>query len=115
MITLVLPYPPSVNHYYRHVGSKTLISKEGRRYRSAVCRLVSDTGIDPLDGPIWMDIEINPPDKRRRDIDNVLKALLDSLQHGGAYKDDSQVEALSIEKLGPVEGGRTVVRFGRKI
>jgi hypothetical protein len=29
---LTLPYPPSVNHYYRRVGPRTLISREGREY-----------------------------------------------------------------------------------
>ncbi len=27
---LTLPYPPSVNHYWRRVGLRTLISREGR-------------------------------------------------------------------------------------
>jgi hypothetical protein len=31
--TFMLPYPPSVNHYWRHVGGKTLVSREGRRYQ----------------------------------------------------------------------------------
>ncbi len=29
-----LPYPPSVNHYWRRVGDRTLISREGRKFRS---------------------------------------------------------------------------------
>jgi hypothetical protein len=33
-----------------------------------------------------MSIIVHPPDRRRRDIDNVQKALLDALQHGGAYR-----------------------------
>ncbi|HAC91237.1 MAG TPA: hypothetical protein DCF63_11500 [Planctomycetaceae bacterium] len=55
-----------------------------------------------------------PPDRRRRDIDNVQKALLDALQHGGAYLDDSQIVRLSIEKGLPVEGGKTIVQI-RKV
>jgi hypothetical protein len=30
--------------------------------------------------------DLAPPDRRRRDIDNVQKPLLDALQHGGAYR-----------------------------
>ncbi|GIW56688.1 MAG: hypothetical protein KatS3mg082_3092 [Nitrospiraceae bacterium] len=39
------------------------------------------------------------------------RALLDALQHGGAYADDSQIVQLAIEKREPVEGGKTVVRI----
>ena len=52
-----------------------------------------------------------PPHRRRRDIDNVQKALLDALQHGGAYEDDGQIVRLSIEKGDSVEGGKAIVRI----
>ena len=58
-----------------------------------------------------MEITIHPPDKRRRDIDNVQKALLDALQHGGAYGDDSQIVRLTIEKGDPLDGGKTLVQI----
>ncbi|MBU0741506.1 RusA family crossover junction endodeoxyribonuclease, partial [bacterium] len=51
------------------------------------------------------------PDRQRRDIDNVQKALLDALQHGGLYTDDSQIKKLNIEMRGAVRGGRTLVRL----
>ena len=38
-----LPWPPSVNHYYRHVGPRVLISRDGRKYRdNVVARLRND-------------------------------------------------------------------------
>ena len=30
-LELELPWPPSVNHYYRHVGPRVLISRDGRK------------------------------------------------------------------------------------
>ena len=36
MLEVELPYPPSINHYWRRVGPKTLISREGRRFRASV-------------------------------------------------------------------------------
>ena len=33
---LSLPWPPSVNVYWRHVGAKVLISAEGRAYAKSV-------------------------------------------------------------------------------
>ncbi|HUT61007.1 MAG TPA: RusA family crossover junction endodeoxyribonuclease [Phycisphaerae bacterium] len=113
MLELELPYPPSVNHYFRMVGRRVLISREGRAFRNRVCSTLAASGVRPLDGPLAVEIEVYPPDARRRDVDNVQKALLDALEHGGAYRDDSQIVDLRIRKGVPVEGGRTLVRIGR--
>ena len=96
MITLELPYPPSVNRYYRHVGFRTLISREGRAYRRKVCLALRLAGVRPLDGVLAVGLDLYPPDHRRRDCDNVLKALLDAMQHGGVYRDDNQVKKLLV-------------------
>lgn len=111
MLSFELPYPPSINHYWRRVGPRTLISREGRRFRASVMALLAARRVRPLHGKLQVHVEVFPPDNRRRDVDNVVKALLDALEHGGAYADDSQVVKLSIEKLDPVEGGRAVVEI----
>jgi crossover junction endodeoxyribonuclease RusA len=111
MIEVELPFPPSVNHYYRRVGPRTLISRGGRGFRDRVCASLARLGIGGLDGPLHLEIEVYPPDQQRRDIDNVQKALLDALQHGGLYADDSQIKKLNIEMRGCVRGGRTLVRL----
>jgi len=113
MLCFELPYPPSINHYWRRVGSRTLISREGRRFRHRVMAILAAMHIQPLCGRLVVEVEVFPPDNRRRDIDNVFKALLDAMQHGGAYGDDSQIVRLSIEKRKPVEGGKTIVRIER--
>ena len=110
MIELELPFPPSVNHYYRHVGPRTLISREGRRFLEKVCALLAAAGVRPLTGLLRVEIEIYPPDYRRRDIDNLQKGLLDALEHGGAYQDDSQIEKLTITRCECTRGGKAVVR-----
>lgn len=109
MIELELPYPPSTNHYYRRVGPRTLISREGRRFRERVCSMLRASGVRPLAGRLRVEIDVNPPDRRRRDLDNLLKSLLDAIQHGGVYGDDSQIESLTIVRRGPVDGGRVHV------
>lgn len=109
MLELELPYPPSVNHYWRRVGARTLISRGGRAFRQTVCSILAAKGVRPLSGPLVVDVTVFPPDRRRRDIDNVQKALLDALQHGGAYLDDNQIVRLTIERGGPVDGGKTLV------
>ncbi|MEL6894722.1 MAG: RusA family crossover junction endodeoxyribonuclease [Planctomycetota bacterium] len=101
MIRLRFPFPPSVNHYWRHVGNRVLISRAGREYRSTVKSLMERDRIKPLDDELIVRIGLIPPDRRRRDIDNSLKALLDAMQAGGAYHDDSQIVMLCIEKRSP--------------
>ena len=114
MLEIELPYPPSINHYWRRVGPRTLISREGRRFRQRVMAILAALHIRPLVGNLAVHVEVFPPDRRRRDLDNCLKSLLDAMEHGGAYADDSQIVRLSIEKGDPVKGGKTLVRI-RKI
>ena len=99
-----LPWPPSVNRYYRHVGPRVLISREGRKYRMmAVSRL---GGLYPkFSGAVALSLDCYPPDRRRRDIDNILKCLLDSLVNAGVLEDDSLVKRLHMEMLGPIPEG----------
>ena len=111
MIEFELPFPPSVNHYYRRVGPRTLISREGRRYRDRVAAVLAASGVRPLNGSLALRIELYPPDRRRRDLDNAQKALWDALEHGGAYHDDAQVKKVVAEMFGPVPGGRVIVRI----
>ena len=111
MIEIELPYPPSINHYYRRVGNRTLISREGRAYRVSVCAILADLGVRPLAGPLELWIEAFPPDRRRRDADNLLKSTLDALEHGGLYHDDGQIKSLHVEMKCPVVGGRMLARI----
>ena len=99
---LELPWPPSVNHYYRHVGSKVLISRDGREYRERIVNKLKLENITTFSGPVELFIELYPPDNRRRDVDNSLKCLLDSFSHGGLYQDDSQIFKLTVIKRDPI-------------
>jgi len=104
-----LPYPPSVNHYWRRVGARTLISRGGRRYRKDVCAALAADRVAPMEGRLAVRVVVRPPDRRRRDLDNVGKALLDALEHGGAYRDDAQIDRLVLERGEVVPlGGVTV-------
>lgn len=119
-IALLLPYPPSVNTYWRNVKGRTLISKKGREYRKSLIAAVSaqqlsrmQSGEPPchITGRIYASVVAHPPDRRRRDLDNILKALLDGLQHAGVYEDDSQIDKLSIIRADRVDGGMVSVQI----
>jgi crossover junction endodeoxyribonuclease RusA len=103
-----LPWPPSVNTYWRHTivnrRPRVLISKKGRDYRKAVlCRI----GIKhrKIHGRVSVRIEASAPDNRARDLDNLPKAILDALTHAGVWGDDEQIDQLTIVRGEVTKGG----------
>lgn len=107
---LQLPYPPSINHYWRKWRNRMVISTEGRAYREHVYLLVAQAGLHKaLTCRLSVIIDVYPPDKRRRDIDNIQKPLLDALGHAGVYEDDSQIDVLWTTRCPVVAGGKVVV------
>lgn len=93
---MILPYPPTANTYYRNVGGRMMLSKRGREYRNAVSNagdMVRMTaGREPTTARLKMLIRVYPPDRRRRDMDNLIKPLWDAMQHAGLYADDEQID-----------------------
>jgi len=109
IVDLELPFPPTINTYWRRVGNQTILSADARQYRKDVLNTYACRRIRPMQGPLKVSIIFYRPDKRRRDLDNLPKGLLDSLKHAGVYEDDSQIEHLDM-KFGPVrKGGLAVV------
>ena len=60
----------------------------------------------PLEGRLGVSINAHPPDARRRDLDNLFKSVLDSLQHANVFLDDSQIDFLSIHRCAKIAGGK---------
>lgn len=114
MTTITLPWPPSVNHYWRTWRGRMLVSREGRAYRDVVRTLLAGGGFrkPPPGGRIALCMDAFPPDRRRRDLDNLHKGVLDSLEHAGVYADDSQIDLLVTRRRKPVAGGRLRVHIG---
>lgn len=115
-VLLSLPYPPSVNTYWRANGKRRFISKAGVEFKKSVADYVIDNNI-PKFGSVRldMDIVIRPRSKRIFDIDNLLKAILDSLMDAGVYDDDSQVDKLCITRGDACKGGACIVIIKEKI
>lgn len=85
---VVLPWPPSVNAYWRTVQGRTMVSKKGRIYKQAATRAVLAAGANKhLPGRLRVKLTAYPPGRRRRDIDNLTKLALDSMQVAGVYLD----------------------------
>ena len=92
-----LPWPPSVNNYWKKWNNRMVISKEGRLYRQAVLlSVITQDAAKRFTAPLKVVIGAARPDRRRRDLDNLLKSTLDSLTHAGVWEDDSQIIDLRI-------------------
>lgn len=116
MIVLQLPWPPSNNTYFRNItkgklAGRVLISKAGRAYRIAAGTAMFDQlrRYPKLSSRLAVTLACNPPDRRRRDLDNLPKALLDALTHGQVIADDSLIDDLHIIRGEPVPGGQVTV------
>lgn len=117
-LTLTLPFPPSVNTYWRHVvlgkppkqRAATLLSEKGREYKKAVLRaVIAQRAAKGIRGEVHVVIKFFAPDNRRRDVDNYPKALLDGLVEAGVMKDDSLVRDLRLAWGEVTPGGKAVV------
>lgn len=108
-----VPFPPALNTYYRHVGPRVLISAKGRAYRADVLAApeVWTARRWPAQSRLGVRLTACPPDRRRRDLDGLFKALLDALTHAGIWADDSQIDRLTIMRGPVVKGGRVTVEI----
>ncbi|EPC5843762.1 TPA: RusA family crossover junction endodeoxyribonuclease [Escherichia coli] len=107
-----LPYPPSANRYYRHARGFNYISKEGKEYREQVRDIIDLLNLNiNLKCRLSITVYIAPPDARRRDIDNVGKALFDAITYSGFWADDSQVDAMKFVRCRKVKGGRLFIKI----
>ncbi len=109
VMTFRLLLPPTVNTYYRHVGPKVLISAKGRQYRGYVVDAIREIGERMQPGRYSVSVVMMPPDRRRRDLDNLAKSLWDSLTHAGVWDDDSLVDDMRIVRGGIDSVGRVAV------
>lgn len=108
---LTIPFPPSVNGYWRSVRGRNILSARGRQYRLDGLQTLAEQAVSPLpaDARLSVTITLNPPCKRRRDVDNYSKAALDLLTHAGIWGDDSQVDRLTVQRGEIRKPGNAVV------
>jgi crossover junction endodeoxyribonuclease RusA len=100
-LEMLLPFPPSVNVYYRHRAANgfvtTYISADGKAFRQAVRKLL-DGAHSFGQARLRVAIVLSGPTKAKRDIANFLKGLDDTLQRddedgfAGVFDDDSQID-----------------------
>ncbi|MBJ9695738.1 RusA family crossover junction endodeoxyribonuclease [Burkholderia cenocepacia] len=132
MLTLVLPYPPSANRYWRTRVVKniamTYVSTEAKAFKEQVGWVCRAAGVrEPITGRVAIAYTLyphRPQDWQTRqrkhgaawddtvqciDLDNAQKVLLDALK-GIAFEDDAWVRRITAERAEPdAHGARVVV------
>ena len=106
MTIIKLPYPPSMNTYWRNFRGNTVLSKAGREFKQAVWACVMEQKIPKfgnkrLEVTMWL----YPRSKVVTDLDNRLKAVLDGLEDAGVYDNDGQIDILMIQRGAIRKGG----------
>lgn len=111
VIEISLPFPPSTNSLWRRSGQR--IHKSSRYTEwlrtAGFAALAQKPGA--ISGPYRLSVFAVRPDKRRRDIDNLLKATGDLLVSIGVIADDCLCQKVSAEWVDAalVDSGEGVV------
>lgn len=96
--TYRLPWPPSANTMWRRAGNFTYLTKKGHDFREAVAEIVGGDRPE-LTGRLRLSIELIAPDRRKRDIDNHIKAICDAMEAAGVFLNDEQIDCLIVQRL----------------
>jgi len=105
-INLTIPFPPSVNTYWGFKGSRRFLTSRAKVFKSAVAAEFMRSGHEGFgNARLAVTIKLYPPDRRVRDIDNVVKSTLDALCQAGVFADDGQIDMLHVTR-------EQVIKFG---
>ncbi len=108
-VRLELPYPPTANLLWRNFRGRIVKSAKAREYVEQVRWRAFQQGVKgpPLTCLCSVSVTVFRP-RRIGDLDNALKATLDSLR-GLVFEDDSQVVELHASRWDDAANPRVVV------
>ncbi len=101
MIAISVPLPPTSNHRLVPIGGRQVKSPEYRAWMNQAAwlirsQLTAQKHYEALSTEVFVRVAVTFPDRRKRDLDNVLKPLNDVLVQAGVIKDDSLIKFQSI-------------------
>jgi crossover junction endodeoxyribonuclease RusA len=105
----MLPFPVSTNNLFAGKGRR-FPSKRYKAWREeAAWALASQRPLPSFSEPVEVTLSIGRPDRRTRDLDNLLKAPLDLLVEFGVLADDQLIHRLSASWDSDVVGCRVEI------
>lgn len=101
-LTLILPFPPSVNAYYGYTNrgdiARKYVKKEGKKYKRIVRAKVNSPVVLFPTQRLEMAVTLHYHQHRDYDLDNRMKGLQDALQDARVFANDSQIDRLLIAR-----------------
>lgn len=121
-IQILMPWPPSVNGYWRSIlrwkgrgrfkkpYPSQILSEDAREYIELVYAAVYNQSLGDLfeDRRVWVDMHFHP-NRNGCDIDNFTKGLWDAMSKAKVWKDDKQIIVANKRFRKPVKGGLVVM------
>jgi len=96
--SIELSWPPSMNSYWLRSKHGMYLSKRGRDYKlESETKIMGKSGFYFGKARLSFCVKAYQPDKRKRDLDNILKPLIDVFNKI-VFDDDSQIDYISIER-----------------
>jgi len=93
-----LPFPPSVNNLFVNIpGRGRVKTQRYRTWRNAAGWDIRAAKPGKFEGPVEISVVYQRPDSRRRDLDNLFKAIADALVEFEIIEDDSKIERITLE------------------
>ena len=83
-------------------------------YKEEVCEYIANQIKEltfPLLGRLSVNVMLHAPNRRKFDIDNRIKPLLDAMQFAGVYPDDEAIDHLTIKRGKIIKGGKVTVQL----
>ncbi|MEO1278742.1 MAG: RusA family crossover junction endodeoxyribonuclease [Planctomycetota bacterium] len=117
-VCLLLGWPPTVNHYYRNArGGRKVLEPKVVAFRAHVqaAAFEQEPGHEPLRGPLNFRATLWPPDRRRRDMDNLWKGTWDALKEARVIEDDQQFKRKAVLWHDePRKGGQMLLQISER-
>lgn len=116
MVSIDLPFPPSVNRLWRNCSSdgapRVYLSPKYQKWkREADALMVTQKRPEQIKGLFEAKIVVSAPSRGSRgDLDNRIKAVFDWAQRSSIIKDDKNCERLTIEWGDTDHGCRLMLR-----
>lgn len=113
MTSLSLPFPPSTNGLYKNVKGGRVKTARYVAWQVLATLQLRQQRPTPVSGRYRLSLTLDAPDARRRDADNLIKAVSDLLVSQGVISDDHMAQAISVEwsDLPPAKPGRVTIKL----
>ena len=104
ILTFTVDCPPSANKIWRNVSNRAIKSKEYRTWLTInSAEIAWQHKYEMIRTACEVHIKYTPPNRRMKDIDNIIKPCLDLLEKADVIENDSLVEIIHARRMPPVK------------